>query len=177
MARMRLPNQTFQGANIRFKNFSGTEGPMNAKGDRNFSVFLDPETATAMIEDGWNIKQLKPREDGDIPQDYLKVKLNMETVPGQRPPQIKLITSTGQTSITEDMLNMLDWAQISNWDIIISPYYWEMNGKKGITAYCQSLYATLIEDELELKYANVPDSSRGSLPETPAFPTEEEYHG
>ena len=33
------------------------------KSDRNFAVLLDEPTATAMAEDNWNIKWLKPRDE------------------------------------------------------------------------------------------------------------------
>ena len=59
-------------ARIGFRNFSGKEGPYNRSGDRNFSLFLEPDIAKAMEEDGWNIRYLTPRDEGDIPQALLE---------------------------------------------------------------------------------------------------------
>jgi hypothetical protein len=163
----RIPNLTLENVQLRFRNFAGAAGQFNAEGDRNFCVLLDPDVATAMIENGWNVKQLKPREEGDAPQDYIKVKVSYRE--GQRPPRIEMIKSNGMVHVDKDMVAILDWAQFSKVDLIISPYYWTSANGAGISAYLSSLYVTLIEDELELKYANVPDSAANSLPVGPRF--------
>ena len=138
---------------IIFRNFSGKEGQYNREGDRNFAVLLDDTVANAMAEDGWNIKWLKPREDDeeDEQQAYMSVSVNFKG----RPPRIVLITSRGRTNLDEDSVEMLDWADISNVDLIVRPYEWSVNGKTGIKAYLQSIYVTIEEDALELKYADL----------------------
>ena len=47
------------------RNWENEGGGFNAAGDRNFTIFLDEGTAKAMENDGWNIKWLPPREEGD----------------------------------------------------------------------------------------------------------------
>lgn len=145
------PNQiTIEGAEIIFRNFEGKEGPYNAKGTRNFAIILSPDQADAMIRDGWNVKHTNPQEEGDIPVPYLPVAVNF----ANRPPRIVTITSTGtRTNLTEDTVEVLDWADILNVDLIINPFAWEVNGKSGIKAYLKSLYVTIQEDELERKYS------------------------
>lgn len=143
-----------EGVRIIFRNFSGKEGQYNREGDRNFAVLLDDVTANAMAEDGWNVKWLKPREDaeeGDPDQPYLQVTVNFKG----RPPRIVMITSRGRTNLDESSIEMLDWADIQNVDLIVRPYEWNVNGKTGIKAYLQSIYVTIEEDELEKKYSDL----------------------
>lgn len=142
-----------EGVRIIFRNFSGKEGQYNREGDRNFAVLLDEKVATAMAEDNWNVKWLKPRsdEEGEEPQAYLPVSVNFKG----RPPRIVLITSRGRTNLDEDSVEMLDWADILNVDLIVRPYEWTVNNKSGIKAYLQSIYVTIEEDALEMKYSEV----------------------
>lgn len=167
MAR-RMENATLENAKIRFRNFEGREGQYNRKGDRNFAIFLEPDVATALIEDGWNVKQLAAREEGDVPQDYLTVKINFPAQgTGIRPPKVVLVTSKGKTELGEDEIDQLDWAEIEKADVIIRPYQWDINGRQGVSAYLYSIYVTIVEDELELKYADLMDSAQSAREFTP----------
>lgn len=152
------PTVTLEDCKIVFRNFSGAEGKFNRKGDRNFCVLLDFDTAEAMVADGWNIKELQPRDEGDQPQPYLKVKVNFSG----KPPRVHLVTSRNKTSLSEDMVDILDYAEIEKTDLIISPYDWNVNGSSGRSAYLKSIFVTIREDELDLKYADVPDSAMSS---------------
>lgn len=150
--------------NIVFRNFSGAEGPFNKAGDRNFGLLVDPDSAEAMEKDGWNVKYLKPREEGDEPQAWLKIKVNFNG----RPPKVVLVSENGdgeksKTPLEESMVSILDWAPIKTVDLIVTPYEWSVNGNTGITAYLQSLYVTLEQDDLEKKYANIPETGQKAL--------------
>jgi hypothetical protein len=144
---------------ILFRNFSGEEGRFNAKGQRNFNVLLGDEEAKAMLKDGWNVKYLQPREEGDEPQPRLEVSVHY----GKNPPRVVMITSRGKTPLDESMVGVLDWAEIVNVDMIIRPYQWEVNGRTGVKAYVKSIYVTIREDELERKYLDVPDSAAAAI--------------
>ena len=152
-------NITIENARIGFRNFSGKEGRYNPAGRRNFCVFLDSDVAPSLREDGWNIKYLQPREAGDEPQAYLQVAVSYANIP----PKIVLISGEGKTVLNETNVNMLDWAEISNVDLIIRPYNYDVNGKTGVKAYCKTMYVTIEEDEFEKKYYDVPDSAANSL--------------
>lgn len=152
-------NIRIEGARIGFRNFSGEEGRFNPKGRRNFCVFLDHDVAKDMEKEGWNVKWLEPREEGDEPQAYLQVKV----VFGKIPPKIVLVTGRGKTRLDEDTVNILDWAEIQNVDLIIRPYNWEVNGSTGVSAYIKTMYVTLKEDEFESKYYDVPDSAASAM--------------
>lgn len=142
-----------EGVRITFRNFAGKEGPYNSEGDRNFAVLLDEKTAKMMAEDGWNVKALKAREEGDPDQPYLPVAIGFKI----KPPRIVMVTSRGRTPLDEQSCEILDWAEIENVDLIVRPYEWSVNGKSGIKAYLKSIYVTVREDELEQKYSAMDD--------------------
>jgi hypothetical protein len=154
-------NIIMENARIGFRNFSGAEGKFNPAGRRNFCVFLDDSKLVHNLEnDGWNIKYLKPREEEDESQAYLQVSVAYTNIP----PKIVLVTSRGKTILDEDTIDMLDWVELKNVDIIINPYNWDVNGKSGVKAYAKSVYITIMEDVFEQKYLDVPDSAMKALP-------------
>lgn len=143
-------NLVIEGAEILFRNFAGAKTQYNAEGRRNFCVIIpDDELAAKMAKDGWNVKYLRPREEGDPERPYIQVKISFSG----RPPMVKLITSSGQTMLDEDTINILDYADIKNVDLIVGPYNYNINGRSGVTGYVRSMYVTIQEDEFASKYA------------------------
>lgn len=136
-------------ARIIFRNFAGKEGQYNREGDRNFAVVLPEDVAAQMVEDGWNVRYLEGREEGDPDTPYVSVAVSYKT----RPPRVVLITSTARTTLDEASVEVLDWADIQTADLIARGYDWTVNGKSGTKAYLQSLFVTIEEDALERKYA------------------------
>jgi hypothetical protein len=136
-------------ARIIFRNFAGKEGQYNREGDRNFAVVLTPEIAEQMLTDGWNVRQLEPREEGDEPTPYIQIAVSFKN----RPPRVVMLTSTTRTQLDEEAVDVLDWADIQTADLIARGYDWSVNGKTGTKAYLQSLFVTIEEDALERKYA------------------------
>lgn len=145
-----------EGVEIIFRNFSGRITQYNQNGERNFGVILPDDIAEAMARDGWNVKVLNPREEGDEPRSWLPVEVKFKG----RPPQVFMITSRGRTGLGEDEVSLLDHADISKVDLIVNPYEWVVNNKGGIKAYLKSLYVTVEEDELALKYAEMDEARR-----------------
>lgn len=139
---------TVEDAQIIFRNFSGKEGQYNREGDRNFAVILGREVADAMAKDGWNVRFLEPREEGDEATPYIQVSVNFKN----RPPRVVMISSSGRTPLSEDSVEVLDWADIQTVDLIARGYDWTVNGKSGTKAYLKSMFVTIAEDELERKY-------------------------
>lgn len=154
---------TMEGATLLFRNFSGREGPYNQEGVRNFCVILqndeEPYFHKTLEADGWNVKYLRPREEGDQPTPYLKVGLKYHGRKGTvvRPPTTVMIGSKGRTTLDEDTVEVLDQIDIEYADLIIRPYSWDVNGRTGVTAYLQTLFVTVREDYLQLKYSDVPE--------------------
>src|SRR5580765_3114636 len=136
-------------ARIIFRNFSGKEGQYNREGDRNFAVVLTDDVAVQMLADGWNVRYLEAREDGDADTPYISVAVNFNN----RPPRVVLLTTTTRTQLDESSVDVLDWADIKTADLIARGYDWSVNGKTGTKAYLQSLFVTIEEDALERKYS------------------------
>jgi hypothetical protein len=136
-------------APIIFRNFAGKEGQYNREGDRNFAVILPEDVAKQMLEDGWNVRYLEAREEGDSDTPYISVAVNFNN----RPPRVVLLTSTTRTQLDENSVDVLDWADIKTADLIARGYDWSVNGKTGTKAYLQSLFVTIEEDALEQKYS------------------------
>ena len=116
-------NIVIEGARIGFRNFGGQEGKYNPAGRRNFCVFLEEELGKTLEDDGWNVRWLQPRDDQETPQAYLQVAVNFDNVP----PKMIMITSGGKTVLDEDSVSLLDWAEISEIDLIIRPYNWVLH--------------------------------------------------
>lgn len=148
---------TLENVEIMWKNFSGEVSKFNQNGDRTFSVRLvDKEVIDDLKAQGWNLKPLKD-EDENIVAYHLPVKVSYDN----SPPRITVIKSSGRLSLTEDTVDMLDYQPIVMADMIINPYHWEVNGNSGVKAYLGNMYVTIDEDQLDLKYADIPDVTIG----------------
>lgn len=165
MAKRATDYINIEGARIGFRNFSGKEGQFNPQGNRNFVIFLDTPLALQLQEEGWNVRWLDPREEGEEKQAILQVKVQFSYYP----PKIILVGSDGlaKSELDEKGVDILDWADIENVDLTIRPYEWNVRGKSGIKAYLKTMYVKIQEDPWESKYnsdfENPPDSAQSSM--------------
>lgn len=163
MAKKRIPNLELEGVEIlqfgNFKNFAGEVDEYNPKGMSQFNVVLDEETADQLLAEGWNVKQLDPREEVDEPIPYLPCTINFTNIP----PTIYMLTGKNnkKTRLTEETIGCLDALDVEYVDLIINPYQWEIKTKKGvdtgIKAYVKVMYAKVMEDRFASKYADPED--------------------
>lgn len=150
MTNKKLDNLVIENAQIRFRNFSGNPDKFNTRGGvRQFAVLIPHDIAADLMNEGWNIKFLKARNEDEEDQPYLSVKVNYS---GNVHPNIYLVTKKNKTVLNEDTVGSLDYAEIANIDITIRPYQWEVNGKTGVAAYVKTMYVTVVEDEFASKY-------------------------
>lgn len=139
---------TLKDVHILFPNFSGAPTKFVKKGGkRSFCIRLNSQLADKLRKDGYNVKPLKTR-DGEDPAFYLNIAVEFSNIP----PRIIQISSRGRVELNEDLVEVLDTAEIESVDITINPYPWELDGRSGVKAYLRSMYVTLYEDELDLAY-------------------------
>lgn len=153
MAYKQTNNIIIENARLVFKNFSGEESKFNRRGNRNFCVILDNDTAKDLVDDGWNIKYLRPREEDEAPTPYLQVSVAF----GNIPPKVIMIAGKTKTPLDEESIGSLDYAEISNVDLIVRPYNWEVNGKTGVKAYLKTMYVEIEQDVFANKYDSLDD--------------------
>ena len=123
-------------ARLIFKNFSGEESKFNRAGDRNFAVRIDDEElADQLIADGWNVTIKPPKEEGDAPYMYIKVKIKFN----DRGPKVFLKSGSHTRRLTERNVGLLDGIDILRVDLDLRAYDWEVNGKTGRTAYLDAI--------------------------------------
>lgn len=151
MARDKKPIMIEEAALI-FKNFKGKAGQYNDEGQRNFGVRLDNDGLIRKLQrDGYNIKHLRAAEEGGEQQAWLPVSVNFNN----RPPQVFMQPEDDarrRIQLDEESVEVLDYVDIVNVDLMISPYDWEIGGKRGTKAYLQSMYVTIEEDPLARKH-------------------------
>ena len=145
-------------ARVMFRNFAGAEGNFNPAGNRNFCVFLPDDVAQSMEKDGWNIRWLNARED-ESPQAMVSVKLNY----GNYPPNVVLVSDGKMSKLSEENVNVLDFAEFEQVDLILRGYTWEVQGKTGVKAYLKEGYFVLVVDELAKKYSKALDTAQEAI--------------
>jgi hypothetical protein len=152
MAGRRDDNIVLEDVQLAFRNFTGRQGMYNKAGDRSFAVKLTPEWAEEMTRRGWNVKYLRARDEDEMDQPFISVKVKFD---GPRPPKIYMITKRGRTQLSEAEVELLDYVDILQVDLVLNPYPYDFNGRQGISVYVDSMYVTIMEDELAEKYGGM----------------------
>ena len=142
-----------ENAKLMYRNFAGEKTKFNPEGARNFCVVIPEEDVEKISSMGYTVKYTKPRFEDEEPVPYLKVHVSYRF----DPPTIETIIG-GKTRerLSESDISILDWADITSADVSFTGSDWESRGDTGTSAYLDSLYANIEEDELRAKYADIP---------------------
>lgn len=158
------------GAKIIWRNFEGREGDYNAKGDRNFALVLDEETAQKLEATRWNVKRRPARNEYEDDLIFLPVAVSYRG----RPPRVVLMgrkwdhrageEKIVRTPLDEDMVELVDTLEFDNIDLILNPYDWRLkSGQTGRKAYLKTFYGLIHRDPLDERYAHIPEEERFEL--------------
>ncbi len=154
----RLEPLQIENAQIIYRNFSGKGSQFNREGDRNFCVVIDDtDFAKTLLEQGWNVKTRRAADKDEEPVYYISVKLNYSSEVA--PPKVYLIINGKKRELNEETVSLVDDADIQSCDLILNPYFWEVNGKTGIKAYLKVAYIVIQEDRFAQKYAEPEEPS------------------
>lgn len=145
---LEIPN-----AHIFYRNFAGIEKKYNSAGNRNFCVEISEDAMVdntplyqVLLEEGWNVRLMPPRNEGDAPMHYIQVNVSYKNVP----PNIWLIAGRRKTRLDEGSVDSLDYAEIKTVDLVINPYNWEPGRVK---AYLKTMYIEIVQDAFADKWA------------------------
>lgn len=137
-------------AKIIFKNFEGRGDKFNREGVRNFSLLIeDPDTADALVKEGWNVKIKPGRDEDEEPFMRLPVKIKFTDYG----PNVYLRTGDRVNKLDKESIGCLDNIDIDSVDMDIRPYDWEVNGRTGRTAYLQSMEVVQRIDRFAARYS------------------------
>lgn len=145
-----MDNKLVRIDNTRFiwkTNFSG-DPDRDAFGNRKRQVSIiipDVEQARDLIDEGFNVRTTKPREDDGeefVPDYYVKANINYDS---DYPPKIYLVSGRNRPRLLdEESVGMLDKIRIENVRTVLSKYLSKRYGTKSL--YVKTMY---VEQGLE----------------------------
>ena len=157
MKHERIPNLFLENCEVLpggFRNFAGRAGQYNKGGDRNFNIVVPNNLVRSLIDDGWNVRQLKPRDEDDEPRYRLNVAVSFKEFKSLPPTKVFLYSGRKRTQLTEETIATLDYAEYQRADLTIRPRLWTDEGEpRRIKAYLQEMHIVIQESRWAKKYA------------------------
>ena len=159
MKHERIPNLFLENCEVLpggFRNFAGQAGQYNKEGDRYFNIVVPNNLVESLIDDGWNVRQLKPRYEDDEPRYRLNVAVSFKEIKRLPPTMVFLYSGRKVTRLTEETIATLDYAEYQRADLTIRPSRWldKRSGEMRIKAYLQEMHVIVAESRWAKKYAS-----------------------
>lgn len=108
-------------------------------------IIPDPDMAMELLEDGFNVKQTKPKEgeeEGFTPTYFVTIKVNYDT---NWPPKIYLVSGDAEpVLLDEESIDILDKSYVLNVNAILNPYQNPRTGRSSL--YVRTMY---VEQDVE----------------------------
>lgn len=141
-----------ENANVKwgFSHFDGKADTFNDEGDHNFTLVIPEEHAKQLMDEGWNIRTLEGREEGDPPEYTLKVKISYRF----EAPKVYIIKGKRKFRADESDLQDIKRTTCEQLDVIITPSRWVHGRDTGITAYVKEMYAKVKESRFSAHYSD-----------------------
>ena len=156
---------------MKYKNLSGTIGEFNPQGKRTINIVIPPEYVESMVADGWRIREKPPLEEGDLPEYLMKVSFSFKGDP-TKDPEVWRITGEGsrrrKQRLSAATVGNLDHELITGFTIEMYQAKAPIDKNPGFAAYGKRLFVNVEEDELDLLFADIPES--GSEPDLDEVP-------
>jgi len=124
---------------------------VNKGGTRNLCIRLDNEIAEQMRDEGWNVKILPPREDGDEAHYFISAEVRFRPMR----PSIYLVSGNKKTLLDEDTIECLDNSRFKEVSLRIHPRVWvNDNGEEKIKAFLSEAYFVVNLSNIGRKFAD-----------------------
>lgn len=108
-------------------------------------IIPDPDMAMALREEGFNVKQTKPRpgfEDEFVPEYYVAIGVNYDT---NWPPRIYLVSGDAEpVELNEETVGSLDMCYVRNVNVVLNTYHNKRTGRCSL--YVRTMY---VEQDIE----------------------------
>ena len=115
----------------------------------------DEEQALALRDEGFNVKQTKPREGEEedyIPKYFVSISLNYDS---EWPPTVYLVTGKNMpVLLDEESIGILDKIYVLNVDVVLNPYHNARTNRNSL--YVKTMYVeqSVEDDPFAGKYLN-----------------------
>ncbi len=143
----------FEDAQMIFRDFSGRESKYNRDRKRSFAIVIDDEqVADDLIQLGWNVKELKRRDEDEPMRWRLSVRLDMTKA---RPPKVMRVTRHSQVQLsTNEEIETLDGDDILDISAVVRPYRYEDRdtGEMRNSAWLKELWVRVDDNIFADKY-------------------------